>query len=290
MHPSASLLPISGLGRDEFRAQFVALVGKPGFVVNAKAAVWQWQDIQVSRVHGLAVCVSQPSGFSTLVCEARAFEPVLLSGGSAVVGRAAVGQHRGDASATGVPSPRTSFQNDAVPFPAQTVFARGVGRVHAILLPWLIEEVAADPGPPSLVCTLHQWIFDTGEAVAREDGAGALRSEPFRIVGFEYLDPPVGAARVCAADVKSPAPRLGTDERWALHALRAELGLLQSSDGGEPLTVLRARDYRLSGTLVAVAEAVADDERAILLKSGARRTCPVAGSASRSRYGDHGSR
>jgi hypothetical protein len=87
----------------------VALVGKPGFVVNAKAAVSEWQDIEVSDVHGLAVGVSQSSGFFALVCEACAFEPVLFSGGSAVVRRAAVGQHGSDASAAGVPGPRTSF-------------------------------------------------------------------------------------------------------------------------------------------------------------------------------------
>jgi hypothetical protein len=37
--------------------QFVALVRKPGFVVNAKAAIWEWQHIEVSDVHGLAVGV-----------------------------------------------------------------------------------------------------------------------------------------------------------------------------------------------------------------------------------------
>src|SRR5215217_6195213 len=230
--PQLASCPYPISGQDDFRAQFVALVGKPGFVVNAKAAVWEWQDIEVADVHGLAVGMSQPSGFSVLVCEACAFEPVLFSGGSAVV------QHGGDASAAGVPGPRTSFQRDAVPFPAETVFARGVGRIHAILLAGLVEEVAADPGPPSLARTLHQWIFDAGEAVAWEDGASVGRSEPFRLVGFECVDPPVGAIRVGAADVKTPAPRLGTDERRAFHALRAELGLLEGSDGGEPLSVL----------------------------------------------------
>src|SRR5215207_2100676 len=233
--------------------------------------------------------MSQSSGFSALICEACAFEPVLFGGGSAVVGGATVGQHRGDASAAGVPGPRTSFQNYAVPFPAKTIFAGGVGCVHAILLPRLIEEVAADPGPPSLARTLHQRIFDAGEAVAREDGAGALRGETFRLVGLDCLDPPVGAARVCAADVQTPAPRLGTDERRALHALRAELGLLESSDGGEPFAVLRARDHGLSDAIVALAEAVADDERAVLVERSTRRTGPVAGSVSRGSYSDDGS-
>jgi len=94
----------------------VALVGKPGFVVKAKASFSQWQEIEVSNVYGLAVDVSQSSGFFALVCEACAFEEVLFSGGSAIVSRAAVGQHGSDASAAGVPSPRTSFQNHAVPF------------------------------------------------------------------------------------------------------------------------------------------------------------------------------
>src|SRR5829696_1782633 len=236
--PQLASCPYPISGQDDFRAQFVALVGKPGFVVNAKAVVWEWQDIEVADVHGLAVGVSQPSGFSVLVCEACAFEPVLFSGGSAVVSRATVGQHGGDASAAGVPGPRTSFQRDAGPFPAETVFARGVGRIHAILLAGLVEEMAADPGPPSLARTLHQWIFDAGEAVAWEDGASVVRSEPFRLVGFECVDPPVGATRVGAADVQTPALPLGTDERWAFHALRAELGLLEGSDGGEPLAVL----------------------------------------------------
>jgi hypothetical protein len=133
---------------------------------------------------------------------------------------------------------RPAIQSDAVPFPAETVFARGVGRIHAILLAGLVEEMAADPGPPSLARTLHQWIFDAGEAVAWEDGASVVRSEPFRLVGFECVDPPVGATRVGAADVQTPALPLGTDERWAFHALRAELGLLEGSDGGEPLAVL----------------------------------------------------
>src|ERR671921_1875561 len=125
MHPSASLLPYPILGgQDDLRAQFVALVGKPGFVVNAKAAVREWQDIEVPDVHGLAGGVSQPSGFCGLVSQACAFEPVLFSGGPPIVSRATVGQHRGDASAAGVPGPRTSFQSNAVPFPAETVFAR----------------------------------------------------------------------------------------------------------------------------------------------------------------------
>src|SRR5215211_2968428 len=234
--------------------------------------------------------MSQPSGFSALVCEACAFEEVLFSGGSAVVRGAAVGQHRGNASAASVPGPGTSFQSNAVPFPAQTVFACGVGRVHAILLAGLIEEVAADPGPPSLARTLHQWIFDAGETVAWEDGASAGRGEPFRPVGIDCVDPPVGAIRVCAADVKTPAPRLGTDERRAFHALGAELGLLKASDGGEPLAILRARDHGLSGAIVAASDSVADDKRAVLVERGARRTSPVAGSVSRSRHGDNGSR
>jgi hypothetical protein len=141
-------------------------------------------------------------------------------------------------TSTGVPDPRTSFQSDALPFPAQTVSARGVGRIHAILLAGLIEEVAADPGPQSLARTLHQWIFDAGEAVAWEDVASVGRSEPFRLVGFECVDPPVGASRVGAADVKTPVSCLDTDERRAFHALRAELGLLEGSDSGEPLPVL----------------------------------------------------
>jgi hypothetical protein len=66
---------------------------------------------------------------------------------------------------------------------------------------------------------------------------GPARS-PILLVGFECVDPPVGAARVGAADVQTPAPRLSTDERWAFHALRTELGLLEGSDGGEPLAVL----------------------------------------------------
>src|SRR5829696_481731 len=163
----------------------MALVGKPCLVINAKAAVWERQGIEVSDVDRINVGVSQPSGFSALVCEARAFEPVLFGGGSAVVSRATVWQHRSDASAAGVPGSGTSFQNDAMPFPAKTVFAGGVGRIHAILLAGLVEEVAADPGPPSLARTLHQWIFNAGETVAREDGTGALCSEPFRLVGFE---------------------------------------------------------------------------------------------------------
>jgi hypothetical protein len=94
------------LGQDDLLAQLVALVGKPGFVVNAKAAVWERQDVEVPDVHGLYVGVSQPSGFSALVREARAFEPVLFGGSSAVVGRPTVGQHGGDARATQPPSLR----------------------------------------------------------------------------------------------------------------------------------------------------------------------------------------
>ena len=67
----------------------------------------------------------------------------------------------------GVPCPGASFQGDAVPFPADTVFAGGVGSVNAILLAGPIDEVAADPGLPSLVRALHYWIFDAGEMVAR---------------------------------------------------------------------------------------------------------------------------
>src|SRR5829696_4531296 len=97
--PSASLQSMSALGCDEFRAQFVALVGKPGFVVDAKAAVREWQDIEVADVHRLALGLSQPSELSGLVCQARAFEPVLLRGGASVVSCPTVGQHRGDAGA-----------------------------------------------------------------------------------------------------------------------------------------------------------------------------------------------
>jgi hypothetical protein len=38
-YPSASPYPV--LWNDELRAQFVALVGKPGFVVDAKATFWE---------------------------------------------------------------------------------------------------------------------------------------------------------------------------------------------------------------------------------------------------------
>ena len=107
--------PISG---NDFGAQFVALVGEPGFVVDAKAALWEWQDIKVSDVHGLALDVPQSSEFSALVCEACAFEEVLFGGRSPVVSRATVGQHRGDAGAAGIPPPGTSLQNDAVPLRA----------------------------------------------------------------------------------------------------------------------------------------------------------------------------
>jgi hypothetical protein len=70
----------------------VALVGKPGLVVDAKATARKRQDIKVPDVRGLDVGVPQPSGFSAAVREASAFEPVLLGGGPAVVGRATVGQ------------------------------------------------------------------------------------------------------------------------------------------------------------------------------------------------------
>src|SRR5919112_4064705 len=83
--------PISG--QDKFRAQLVALVGKPCFVVDAKAAVRERQDIEVSDIHGFALGVSQSSGFSSLVCESCAFEPVFFGGGASVVSRASVGQN-----------------------------------------------------------------------------------------------------------------------------------------------------------------------------------------------------
>ena len=70
--PSGNPTSLSGLGREEFRAQFVALVGKPRFVVDAKAAAWEWQDIEVPDVHRLAVGLSQSSEFSTMVSKARA--------------------------------------------------------------------------------------------------------------------------------------------------------------------------------------------------------------------------
>jgi hypothetical protein len=125
--------------------------------------------------------------------------------------------------------------------------------------------VATDPGTPPPARTLHHRVFDADEAVAWEDGASILCNKPFRLFGIEYLDPPVGAIRVGATDVKTPTSHLGTDERRAFHALRAELGLLEGSDGGESLTVLRAGDHGLSDAIVAVADTVADDERAVLV-------------------------
>jgi hypothetical protein len=43
--PQLACCPHPLSGQDYFRAQFVTLVGKPGFVVNAKASVSEWQDI-----------------------------------------------------------------------------------------------------------------------------------------------------------------------------------------------------------------------------------------------------
>jgi hypothetical protein len=55
----------------------------------------------------------------------------------------------------------------------------------------------------------------------------------------------------------------------------------------EPLAVLRARNHGLSDTIVALADTVADDERAFLVERRARSTSPVTGSVSWSRYRDN---
>jgi hypothetical protein len=109
---------------------------------------------------------------------------------------------------------------------------------------------------PPLAPRLHQRVLDAGGgAVAREDGASVGCSEAFRLVGIERVDSLVSAIRICAAEVKTPATRSGTDERRTLYTLRAELGLLEGSDGGKPLAVLRACDHGLGVAVVAVAEA-----------------------------------
>ena len=49
IHPSANLLPISDFRQDDFRAQFVALVEKPGFVGQRRLQLRRALDIQQMR-------------------------------------------------------------------------------------------------------------------------------------------------------------------------------------------------------------------------------------------------
>jgi hypothetical protein len=144
--------------------------------------------------------------------------------------------------------------------------------------------MAADPRSPSSVHALHDGVLDSGVIVAGEDGAGLGRGESLRVVGFEDVDPPVRAVSRGGAHVESPAAGLSADHRRTLHALGVELGLVEHGHGGEVLAVGRARDDRLIVSVMTVADAVADDERAVLIEGRVWGSRPVARSGTRRRY------
>src|ERR687898_1274268 len=191
---------------DVFGAQLGALVAQPGLVPDAPAAVVEGERVQVADVHdrgvldlGEAPAIPRGGG------QAGPLEPVLLGRGAAVVGGPAVGQDGGEPGPAGVPLPRSTGQDGAVPVPGPAVVAGGVGRGHPVLGPGHVQRVTADPGVPAPVAQLHDRVLDGRPVVAGEGRAGLGGGQAGRIVGLQGLDPPVLALGGAAADEQPPA-------------------------------------------------------------------------------------
>src|SRR5262249_57795663 len=121
---------------DELGPELMALVRQPRLVVDPVAAVRQRQHVEVSRVDGslvvrlleLAQTVARQAG------EPDPLEPVLLFRRAAVVGGAAVAQHRRDSRAPRVPPTGTGSEHRAVPLPLDPVPAPPLARPPPVLL------------------------------------------------------------------------------------------------------------------------------------------------------------
>ena len=223
-----------------------------------------------------------------------ALAEVLLLRRAPVVRRPAVGEHRRDARAAGVPRARAAGERGPGPGPPDTVGARRVRGAHAVLGAGLVERMAADPRLPGRVVGFSNHrvldsdhrVLHTNHRVAREHHAVGRAGQRLGRGRLEQRDPPVAAARRRAADVQPPAPARHADQGRALERRGAEPVLADPRHRREPLAVVRPRDDHLAAALRRTPDAVGDDERPVAVEHGARRARPLAGAAARRGRGD----
>ena len=204
-------------------------------------------------------------------------EPVGLGVRPAVVQHRAVGQHRADPRAAGVPLALAAGEHLAVVLPVQAVGAGEPPRGHPVLVTGLVEGVAAQPHLVAVLADRDHRVLDAGVAVALVHPASYAVGQSLDRVGGQAVDPPVLGARGRAGQVEPPAALAERHEHRPLEGLGAERLARHLGDRLEGDPVLGAGDDHRDAAPVGQrpADPPGQPEHAVD-EDGARRPGPVA--------------